>query len=133
MYDCRTCGACCVAFYEQDSFCDLRPKDIERLGKKFVRLHVIQPSLFDRFAHAFDGNEPPTAIATKWTESKVGPLKGYSFNACKMLRGSLMHRVSCRIYEKRPEVCRRAVKPGDRACKDVRRAFQAQIDRLDAT
>lgn len=118
---CLTCGACCVAPFGQDVFCNVTEEDSKLLGKKFVRLHVWQPSLFDRFAHAIDGAEIPWgAITTKTREQKAGPLKGQNLTACAMLEGDVLHKVSCKTYEKRPAVCHTAVVPGDKTCRWIR-------------
>jgi Fe-S-cluster containining protein len=120
-----------VAPYEQDAFCDVTPEDVGRLGKKFVRLNVLLSRPIDVFAAAIDGADyPSAAIKTKWRESKVGALKGFRFNVCVALRGSVMHKVSCSVYEDRPRVCREAVKPGDRTCREIRRTFKTTIDDL---
>jgi Fe-S-cluster containining protein len=127
--DCRKCGLCCVAPYEQDSFCDVTEKDQKRLGRRFVRLHVIQFNSWDRLLSVFDGKRmPPGAIRTKERLVRAGPLQGATAYACAMLRGTLMQRVSCSIYEKRPEVCRKAVKPGDRICRAIRRDFRKELE-----
>lgn len=129
--DCRKCGACCVAPYDQDSFCDVMPEDAERLGKKFVRLNVLQSRSIDVLAAAIDGSYYPSgAIKTKWLTPRSGALKGYRFNTCAALRGSVMSNVSCSVYENRPRVCREAVKPGDRACREIRKTFKETIERL---
>lgn len=97
-------------------FCDLTSKDLERLHPAFVRRHVLHVPLAG------------PALVTKERLIRTGPLKGCTATTCVALRGSLMHRVSCSIYENRPEVCRRAVKPGDRTCKDVRRMLEQLIE-----
>ena len=82
-------------------------------------------------AHAIDGNRiPDGAIKTVWTKQKTGPLKGIEICACAALRGSVMQRVSCSVYEDRPRVCRVAVVPGDKACRQAREMFQQAIDHL---
>jgi Fe-S-cluster containining protein len=124
---CRTCGACCIAPRDQPVFCDVEEKDLDRLGRRIVRLHVIQPTLLEHLA-----GEGRAALATKWRKAQAGPLAGWEFNQCVMLRGSPMHQVGCRIYERRPGVCRNAVKPGDRACREIRRAFENEIEDLRA-
>jgi len=121
--DCRTCGACCVSLYDQEVFCDVTPDDQERLGKRFVRLHVLQEPYVHHGA----------AIKTKWRTQRAGPLRGIDACACVALRGSVMHRVSCRVYENRPHVCRTALRPGDRACRDLRRLYREAIDELPTT
>jgi len=128
---CLSCGACCVAPHEQDSFCDVTMEDAERLGKKFVRLHVLGTSSLDLLTSIIDGrNTPPAAIKTRWLKARTGPFKGGQFNACAALRGSVMSRVHCSIYADRPHVCRVAVKPGDRVCRAIRRTFQKSVEDL---
>jgi len=119
--DCLTCGACCVSVFDQEAFADVTPSDCERLGVRWVRRNVLFPSFFDMTLMAIDGRGVFGAIQTKWRTQRAGPLKDCSVCSCTALRGSVMNRVSCRVYDKRPEVCRTAVKPGDRACKDIRK------------
>ncbi len=127
---CLSCGACCVAPNDTDAYCDVTHEDAERLGKRFVRLHVLQSRPVDYLASYLDGHQmPPGAIRTKWRKQTRGPHRGYKMLTCAMLTGNVGHRVSCRIYEKRPDVCHRAVKPGDRACREVRQAFRDAVEK----
>ena len=115
---CRSCGACCWSMHEQPRHCDVTPEDLERLPKRFVRLHVIGTHPLNRLAARLDGDHlPDTAIATTWVKQKHGPFKGADALVCAAHRGSLMHDVSCSVYERRPRACREAVQPGDRACR----------------
>ena len=50
--------------------------------------------------------------------------------ACIALRGTLLEKTSCSVYDKRPEVCRNAVKPGDKICRDIRAFYRANLERL---
>lgn len=109
--DCRGCGACCVSLTDSDVYADVTPKDEERLGKKFVRLNVV------------DG-----AIKTRWLRQRSGPFKGVEACSCVALRGSLFHKVYCAVYANRPTVCRKAVNPGDRTCRQARRLFRDCIE-----
>lgn len=119
---CRSCGICCISLTESEVYCDVTVED----------MNVIRPRLFDRLAHAIDGNRiPDGAIKTVWTEQTSGPLKGIQVCACAALRGSVMRKVSCSVYENRPRVCRVAVVPGDKACRQVREMFQRLLDRLE--
>jgi Fe-S-cluster containining protein len=111
---CRSCGACCITFEDQGYWADVEAKDEARLGKRFVRLNVVR-----RFAGA--------GIKTEWKPQKTGPLAGIHACVCVALRGSVMSRTSCKIYERRPEVCRKAVKPGDRGCREIRRLMREAI------
>jgi len=113
---CRSCGACCWSMRNQDRYCDITRKDAERLPKKFVRLHVIQASMFELFSGV-----PPFVISTKNVKQRSGPLKGVEACVCSALKGSLMQKVECTVYKDRPNVCRTAVKPGDRNCRTIRR------------
>jgi Fe-S-cluster containining protein len=73
------------------------------------------------FAARFDGGYLPAgAMKTKWQRMKSGPFKGARLNVCRMLEGSVLGKVRCRIYDTRPRACREAVKPGDRACRQIR-------------
>jgi len=127
--DCRACGACCVSLYDQDVFCDVTEKDMKRLGPGLVRKHVLAPDTVTLLLQAIDGGAHTYfALATRWRKQRCGPLKGASICACVFLNGSVLHRTSCRIYQKRPRVCRTAVKPGDRACLQIRRMMQEALD-----
>ncbi len=110
--DCLKCGLCCVSLVDQDEYANVTETDKTRLGRRFVRLYVVQD-----------------AVKTKWRVQRSGPLKGVEACACVALRGSLGHRVSCSVYENRPDVCHKAVKPGDRACHQVRQLFHEMLDR----
>jgi len=110
--DCRKCGICCTSLTWEDTYVNLTPKDEERLGKRYVRLNVINGE-----------------IRTKPTVNKAGPLKGAEDCRCVSLRGSLGKQVSCAIYEKRPDVCKKALKPGDRTCKQIRALFNDMLER----
>lgn len=135
---CRSCGVCCVAPGSQNVFCDITKEDAERLGRKFVRLHVLQPSMFDLLATRIDiaiGNHhllPFGAIKTRWVEQESGPFETYQFNQCVCLEGSLMKKTSCSIYAKRPGTCKTAVKPGDKQCRRLRRVFKDRIKAIQA-
>lgn len=121
--NCQECGACCVAFHDQDAFANVDEDDMTRMGPKLVRLLVLQPSSFDSLALALSGNVAQTAIKTKWVKNRTGPLRDFKLCRCKALDGDVLNQVSCSIYETRPRVCREAVKPGDRVCREVRRAM----------
>ncbi len=122
---CTTCGACCIAPGTQDVFCDISQTDAERLGKKFVRLHVLQPSAFDVLAHKIDGRSLPFGVIyTEVKKQRQGPFRTWSFTVCRMLRGSVFHSTRCSIYNKRPDTCKTAVVPGDKQCRRIRKALQ---------
>lgn len=123
--DCLTCGVCCVSLEDQEAFCDVLPEDEARLGKAFVQRHVHRFRLLD-LANSLlmGGGLPPGAIKTKWTKQRSGPLKGSEVLVCVALRGSVLHRVRCSVYERRPHACREAVKPGDKTCLWLRREFR---------
>ncbi len=122
--DCRSCGACCIAPGRQTEFCDLSEFDVDRLPKRFVRLHVVSDSPAARVIAAVSGHVLPYAvIEAHFREQKAGPYAGGDVNVCAALRGSVGHRVSCRVYAKRPEACREAVKPGDWNCLMLRKAL----------
>lgn len=118
--NCQACGLCCVSPYDnQDSFADVTVEDCERLGVKWVKRNVVFPPLFDQLAF---GHTP--AIKTRWLRQRSGPLKGESALACVALRGILLKKVRCSVYEQRPTCCREAIKPGTSVCLDLRRESQ---------
>lgn len=130
---CLSCGACCVSLHDQNAFCDVMTADEKRLGKRFVRLHVLHSHPIDRLAAAIDGRSsevPHGAIKTEWREQKAGPFKGVEACACIALKGSLFHKVRCSVYDKRPQTCRVAVKPGDRSCRQIREMFHQAENRV---
>ena len=104
--DCKKCGCCCVAMEDNTVWADVEEEDAKRLGSRLVREHVVEKG-----------------IKTRWKVQKTGPFREYELCACTFLRGSVLHRVSCSVYDKRPQVCRVAFQPGDRECLKVRKWF----------
>ena len=127
--DCRTCGVCCISLHDQDVYCDVTQEDLKRMSPA-ARKHVVAPSVFDQALGMLDGRYVPLAIETMWREVKAGPLQGTSVCACVFLRGSVLHRTSCRIYENRPHACRSALKPGQKQCREARKLFLDLAERL---
>ena len=126
---CLSCGACCVSYHDQEVFCDVTPTDEERLGRTFVRLNVLRPRIIDTLGAAIDGRHLPYgAIKTKWRKMRTGPLKGYEVCGCVALQGTVLEKVSCKVYEKRPDACRNAVKPGDKTCRQIRRMVLEKLE-----
>ena len=124
---CLSCGACCVAHSSSKIFCDVSEEDEKRLGKKFVRLHILHFHPLDMLAAMIDDKPIPNGgIKTQWTKQHSGPFRGQELRTCAMLDGSVMNRVRCRIYDKRPSVCHTAVVPGDPVCRAIRKAFQEE-------
>ena len=121
---CRRCGLCCVSPHDQDSFCDVEEADIARLDPKWVRRNVLGFRPFDVAVAALSRHRLPEAvIATRQALQRRGPLAGMSACTCVALRGSLLHRTSCSIYDRRPRTCRDAVKPGDPTCRELRKMY----------
>jgi len=123
--DCRTCGACCVCAYDQEGFCDLTDRDLERFSPSFIRRYVLFSSPFQLLIAAVGGRREPSAVlSTRYLTSRAGPFRGISVCTCALLSGSLLHRVRCRCYPIRPHICRTAVRPGTRQCLAIRRSLQ---------
>lgn len=122
--DCRACGACCWSVQDQPSFCDLTPHELKKMSPQFLAANVELIPLIDQLTRGY----PQGALRTKWRLMKSGPFKGIEACVCCLLDGSLMKSVRCRIYAKRPSTCRRAVKPGDRSCRALRRLLQQAIE-----
>jgi Fe-S-cluster containining protein len=128
--DCTKCGACCISLQDQQCFCDLTEKDLDKMSPQFIRANVLFSSPFDLLCSplVFGKPQPLGALKTKYLENKRGYFKGCTACACAMLEGSLMYEVKCRIYESRPEVCRKAVVAGDKSCKAIRRHLLNVLD-----
>ena len=130
---CLSCGACCIAPYNQDSFCDVDEKDMKRMGTPLVRRLVRHPEVFDLACAALDGRAAPSPdIETKKRRVRLGVLRGVTTCQCAALKGDPMHSVQCSIYEVRPSVCRVAVKPGDRTCRQIRGLIMTLVEREHA-
>lgn len=94
-FDCRTCGACCAPQIRDAVYVGVTALDIARMTHRWRERHV---------AHG--------AILTKL--DPVGRC------VCVALRGAIGRRVSCAIYERRPNECRRLL-AGSRDCLDARK------------
>jgi len=107
---------------DQDYYCDLTVKEVEKMSDQFCRANVTWTHPFDLFVAKLENRQvPDAALRTKWRLMKSGPFKGTEVCVCCMLEGALMKKVRCRIYETRPSVCRNAVKPGNKNCLEIRR------------
>jgi Fe-S-cluster containining protein len=128
--DCRRCGACCIALLDQSALADVSEADFKRLSPRWADTNVLFPHPFDLALAAIGGGcrLPLGAIKTKKLLQRRGPLKGLKVCACTALRGSVLHRTSCSIYERRPESCRTAVEPGDETCLSLRRYWAKQVE-----
>lgn len=103
--DCRTCGACCLGGYDDGmGFATVTEADHARMSARTRRRLVV-------IDHRFS-DVPSRATPYVMTED-VGAV-------CAFLRGTPGRRVSCRIYETRPDVCR-SWKPGSMGCREARR------------
>jgi len=122
--DCRKCGVCCWSTQDDGSYCDVTAQDIERLGT-WAKKNVEMFSPFDYATYRYDTGDTEIcgAVKTAWKKMRSGPFKGVEACVCVALTGSLMHKVRCSIYQKRPHTCRTALKPGDRACLELRKMF----------
>lgn len=122
--DCRSCGLCCVAPYDQEAFADLEADDFKRLSRSWVRRNVLFAAPFDLLVQALEGaRSVQAAVKTRWKKVKAGPLQGCQVCACVSLRGSPGNQVSCAIYDRRPRTCRESVNPGDRTCLQIRSMY----------
>lgn len=106
--DCRTCGACCASLGEESvTIADVSTTDLARMTSRTVRLHVI-----DDRGHV--------ATRATWKAQRSGPYVGMSACVCSALRGSVLARVSCGIYEQRPTPCH-DFEAGSRRCLAARK------------
>lgn len=102
LIDCRGCGACCVGGYDDGcGFASVLKPDLDRMSSH-IRNKLNARSV---------GGEVYFATPSSFTEE---------FGAsCSFLRGTPGRRVSCGIYDSRPDVCRKYI-PGSRLCKAAR-------------
>jgi Fe-S-cluster containining protein len=96
--------------------------DLKRLGPQLSKRYVYQGSILEQVIYRIH------ALRTKWRKQKNGPLRGSSVCGCICLEGSVLHRVCCKVYNRRPMVCRTAVKPGDRCCREIRKLYLDGIE-----
>lgn len=120
--DCRTCGLCCIALQDTEIWAEVTMADAVRLGSPWCKKHIIGFSLLSMVCRAPGASLG--GIETVWREVKAGPMKGVRVCVCVALRGSPLHRCSCRVYDKRPEVCRKALNPGEKQCLEARRMYR---------
>jgi Fe-S-cluster containining protein len=102
--DCRSCGACCIGGDEGDGWADCTTEDVMRMTRQ-ARAQLVPTS--PGWAHTDRWYATPTVMTD-------------TGGACAFLRGTPGKRVTCRIYETRPEVCR-DFRPGSRGCREKRR------------
>lgn len=92
---CRSCGACCTPQRNDAVYVGVSASDVARFSRNFRNQSV---------AHG--------AILTK--------LDSVGHCVCVALRGTVGKRVSCAIYERRPDECRRLA-VGSPECLAARR------------
>jgi hypothetical protein len=93
--DCRTCGACCAPERNDALYVGVTALDVKRMTRQFARSHVAHGALL----------------------TKLDPVGRC---VCVALRGTIARRVSCAIYDRRPEECRRLT-AGSRECLAARK------------
>lgn len=97
MLDCQTCGACCGPGGDYDTMLMFEPAEEARLSPAERRRYLVR-----------------TGGESLMTTTRRGSLV-----VCAALRGVPGVRVSCRIYDRRPSICR-TFEPGSDACLDAR-------------
>jgi len=105
--DCQSCGACCLGGDEGQGWADCTVEDILRMTRQ-VRAQLVPLQL--GWSHTERWWATPVVM------TKLG-------GACTFLRGTPGKRVSCRIYETRPGVCRN-FKPGSASCRAARQKIE---------
>ena len=103
-YDCTRCGACCVSDYDAPDYAFLREEDLARLDPDEVETYVFTEQTF---------GSPQCSMQTVYDSR--GNCR------CKALGGTVGEEVSCTIYDRRPNVCRK-FQAGSSACDYARRA-----------
>lgn len=103
-YDCIRCGACCVATIETEDYVFMRQEDVDRLS----------PDEQERLVLRTDVPTYGAQFAMRTTE--VGGER-----RCAALQGRVGCSVSCSIYDRRPNACRRF--PKESVMCDAARQF----------
>jgi len=98
---------------EAETWADMTPEDVTRMGPQLVRLHVLDNR----------------ATKTTWKRQAAGPLKGFKVCVCSALRGSLLASVKCVVYAVRPGACRAFV-AGSRQCTEARQEAGLEIENV---
>ena len=93
--DCRTCGACCAAQRNDAVYVGVTAADIARMTRTWRERHVARDAIL----------------------TKLDPVGRC---VCVALRGTVGQRVSCGIYTRRPEECRKFT-AGSKECLAARR------------
>ena len=128
---CTECGICCWCREEQDMHCEVTESDVKRLGT-WGRRNFVGFSFMDRIQYSLRGSTASDrftgGLRTKWIMQRSGPLKGRQVLVCAGLRGSLLNKTHCSVYDRRPKVCRIAIKPGDKACLKLREMVLREIE-----
>lgn len=127
--DCRRCGLCCISLTGERIWAEVDIDDAERLGSAWCKRHVIGHDVtMQLIREAQTGRKALLGgIETVWREVKTGPLAGVEVCACVALRGSVMNRVSCRVYDRRPKICKTALTPGEPACLRARAKVEQDL------
>lgn len=98
--DCRACGACCAPQLADAFYVGVSEADVARMTRRWRERHVAEGAIL----------------------TKLDPVGRC---VCVALRGTVGQRVSCAIYERRPDECRR-FQAGSRECLEARR--QAELE-----
>ena len=103
-YDCVACGACCVADYDEPGYAHVTTEDLIRFSREEE----------DKFIHTESGARTVTWHYMKTARDRHGNCR------CSALSGDVGDRVTCTIYESRPNVCRKFF-AGGMACAAARK------------
>ncbi len=112
---CCECGICCVSAVDGQAYwADVDERDLKRLGKSYVQRNVQHAGIW-----FFDNT---MAIRTRKRQMRAGPLKGWMANVCVSLRGSVLNQVSCAVYDRRPDTCRK-FRAGSKKCRELQKEY----------
>ena len=102
-YDCVTCGACCVSDFNAPDYVHLTDFDLDQLTRVDHQTYVYQERTYGK-----------PLMSMKTSQDGCGNCR------CRALQGEVGEKVSCRIYERRPTVCRNFT-PGSMECDAARK------------
>jgi Fe-S-cluster containining protein len=102
--DCLICGACCASPFVGEGYIQLDAHEEKRLGRIGLPVLVVISDPADRIV----------MLGTK--------VNGQGLRVCVALDGKVGKKVTCNIYEDRPDLCRQFT-AGSPECHQARRAL----------
>jgi len=115
MFDCQSCGACCVANFDTESYVHMTERDVDQFEKDGLDVQELA-ILSSQSLPLLVWDEDLWSLRTKVVHEL-----GYELTVCVLLKGVLGAACRCQAYDSRPQACR-DFKPGSEDCLEAREA-----------